>query len=64
MYSATPLTNVSNWKILGMLIMAPIMGAAYVAFLPCAGFVLVGKYGLEKLACMARKLRHKRTVTA
>lgn len=39
----------SNWKILGLLIAAPLMGVAYVVFLPTVGFYLVGKFMVEKL---------------
>jgi len=43
-----PLVNVSRWKILRMLIAAPMMGAAYVVFLPFVGFYLTGKVLWEK----------------
>lgn len=54
-----PLTNVSNWKILGMLIAAPMMGAAYVVFLPCVGFYLTGKYLVERAVELMRHARRK-----
>lgn len=41
--------QVTNWQILGRLIMAPLMGAAYVVFLPTVGFYLVFKFAGEKL---------------
>jgi len=54
-----PLVNVSRWKILRMLIAAPMMGAAYVVFLPFAGFYCVGKALIEKGAKVVVALRHK-----
>jgi len=42
-----------------MLIAAPMMGAAYVVFLPFAGFYCVGKALIEKGAKVVVALRHK-----
>ena len=64
MYSATPLRNVSNWKILGMLIAAPLMGAAFVVFLPFAGFVMLGKTIIEKTVEVMRHARRKHIVAS
>lgn len=58
-YNNEPLTNVSNWKILGMLIAAPLMGAAFVMFLPFAGFILLGKALIEKSGEVVVALRHR-----
>jgi hypothetical protein len=42
-----------------MLIAAPLMGAAYVVFLPFAGFYLTGKALIEKSAEVVVALRHR-----
>jgi len=50
----------SNWKILGRLLMAPIMGGLFVVFLPVIGFVELGKFvvlkGIEYVALLKRYL--------
>lgn len=53
-----PLTNVSNWKILGMLMLAPLMGAAFVVFLPVIGYWELGKALVEKFGEVVVALRH------
>lgn len=54
----------TNWQIAKRLISAPLLGAAFVVFLPVIGFVLVGKFGIEKMVAAMQKLRYKRRVTA
>lgn len=39
----------SRWKILGALIMAPVMGGLFVCFLPVIGFVMLGKYVFDSV---------------
>jgi len=55
--------NMSHWQIAQRLIAAPIMGAAFVVFMPVIGFVMLGIFGVEKMIASLRKLRRKRTVT-
>lgn len=48
----------SNWKILGRLVMAPVWGGLFVVFLPIIGFVELGKFvvlkGIEVVASWRR----------
>lgn len=47
--------TLNNWQITWMLIKAPIMGALFVMFLPVIGFVIFGKFGVDKAVEVMRK---------
>lgn len=46
--------KLKGWQVAGLLVMAPLMGAAFVIFLPFAGFVIVGKALVEKAIAIMR----------
>lgn len=46
----------SNWTILGKLVMAPVMGAAFALFLPFIGFYLLGRLLVDAMLKRARTI--------
>lgn len=54
------LTPKTPAQALGMLVTAPLMGAALVVFLPCIGFVLLGEACYIKLTTYFKSLSYKK----